>query len=74
MFFIKKGTRMPLHDHPNMCVFFRMMFGRLSYRSYDKVDEKFRYNKFSLDEYHELLANKKRIATKLTVETTLSGP
>lgn len=23
IFFIKKGTRMPLHDHPNMCVLFR---------------------------------------------------
>ena len=66
LFFIKKGTRMPLHDHPNMCVFFRMMFGRLNYRSYDKVDDKFRYNKFSLDEYHELLESKKRIAARLS--------
>lgn len=63
---MKKGTRMPLHDHPNMCVFFRMMFGRLNYRSYDKVDEKFKYNKFSLDEYQELLAQKKRIGAKLS--------
>jgi len=46
---------MPLHDHPNMCVFFRMLFGKLDYRSYDKLDEKFRYNDFSFDEYHELL-------------------
>jgi hypothetical protein len=51
LFFIRKGERMPLHDHPNMCVFFRMLFGRLNYSSYDKIDEKFRYNKFSLDEY-----------------------
>ena len=51
LFFIKKGQRMPLHDHPNMCVFFRMMFGKLKYRSYDKIDEKFKYNKFSLLEY-----------------------
>ena len=42
-----------------------MMFGRLNYRSYDKIDEKFRYNQFSLDEYHELLENKKRIGAKL---------
>ena len=55
LFFIKKGTKMPLHDHPNMCVLFRMMFGRLNYRSYDKIDEKYRYNQFSLDEYQELL-------------------
>jgi quercetin dioxygenase-like cupin family protein len=27
MFFIKKGTEMPLHDHPNMSVFFKLMFG-----------------------------------------------
>ena len=27
LFFIKKGTRMPLHDHPNMSVFFRLVFG-----------------------------------------------
>lgn len=65
---------MPLHDHPNMCVFFRMMFGRLNYRSYDKVDEKFKYNKFSLDEYQELLAQKKRIGAKLSTQTILSGP
>ena len=74
LFFIKKGTRMPLHDHPNMCVFFRMLFGRLNYRSYDKLDDKFRYNRFSLDEYQELLSQKRRIGAKLAVETTLSGP
>ena len=56
---------MPLHDHPNMCVFFRMMFGRLNYRSYDKIDEKYRYNQFSLDEYQELLESKKLIGAKL---------
>jgi hypothetical protein len=64
---------MPLHDHPNMGVFFRMLFGRLNYRSYDKLDEKFRYNKFSLDEYQELLSKKKRIGCKLTVDTMISG-
>jgi cysteamine dioxygenase len=74
LFFIRKGTRMPLHDHPNMCVFFRMMFGRLSYKSYDKVDEKFRYNKVSFDEYQELLAKKKCISAKLSMQTVLSGP
>ena len=56
---------MPLHDHPNMCVFFRMLFGRLNFRSYDKIDEKYRYNQFSLDEYHELLESKKLIGAKL---------
>ena len=31
MFFIKKGTVMPLHDHPNMSVYFKLMFGKLNY-------------------------------------------
>ena len=56
---------MPLHDHPNMCVFFRMLFGRLNFRSYDKIDEKYRYNQFSLDEYQELLESKNLIGAKL---------
>ena len=65
---------MPLHDHPNMCVFFRMMFGKLNYKSYDKIDEKFKYNMFSNDEYNEILENKKRIGAKLVNKTVLSGP
>ena len=44
MFFIKKGTEMPLHDHPNMSVFFKLMFGQLQYTSYDKIESKFKYN------------------------------
>lgn len=52
---------MPLHDHPNMSVFFRLVFGNLHYRSYDKIDEKFKYNDFVDDEYHEILTSKKRI-------------
>ena len=61
LFFIKKGTRMPLHDHPNMSVFFRLVFGNLQYHSYDKTDEKFKYNDFVDDEYLEFLSEKKRI-------------
>ena len=57
-----------------MCVFFRMMFGRLNYRSYDKLDDKFRFNRFSLDEYHELIEKKSRIGAKLVNSTVLSGP
>lgn len=64
MFFLKKGARMPLHDHPNMCVFFKLLFGKLNHRGYDKLDEKFKYNKFSLDEYQELLETKKEIQIK----------
>ena len=50
---------MPLHDHPNMCVFFRMLFGKLNYQTYDKVDDKFKYNDFSTNEYQELLESSK---------------
>ena len=58
LFFIKKGTVMPLHDHPNMSVYFKLMFGSLEYTSYDKLDDKFKYNQFSNDEYDELLETK----------------
>ena len=46
---------MPLHDHPNMSVYFKLMFGKLSYVSYDKVDDKYKYNQFSDNEYDEIL-------------------
>ena len=62
---------MPLHDHPNMSVFFRMVFGKLNYRSFDKVDEKFKYNEFVDDEYQEILESKTRILAKRTRPMTL---
>ena len=65
---------MPLHDHPNMSVFFRMMFGKLNYRAYDKVDKKFAYNQFANDEYLEYLQTKKEITVKEVNRTILSGP
>ena len=71
LFFIKKGTRMPLHDHPNMSVFFRLLFGELQYTGYDKVEDKFRYNSFSADEYCELLETKTAITAKKTRQMTL---
>ena len=61
LFFIKKGVRMPLHDHPNMSVFFRLVYGKLNYVGYDKIDTKFKHNQFADDEYHELLGTKHRI-------------
>lgn len=64
LFFIKKGTKMPLHDHPNMSVYFRVLFGQLKYNGYDKVVDKFKYNDFSNDEHEELLGTKKAIKAK----------
>lgn len=49
LFFIKKGTKMPLHDHPNMSVFFRLVFGQLHYTGFDKIEDKYKYNDFSDD-------------------------
>ena len=64
LFFIKKGQVMPLHDHPNMSVYFKLIFGKLSYHSYDKVDDKFKYNRFSEDEHAELLESYSLIDAK----------
>ena len=55
---------MPLHDHPNMAVFFRLVFGGLSYTAFDKVEDKFKYNQFSEDEYLEMLDKKTRVKAK----------
>ena len=74
IFFIKKGARMLLHDHPNMCVFFKLQFGRLNYKSFDKVDDKFRYNKMSIDEHIDLVAKKDIIKAKLIHEGIITGP
>jgi quercetin dioxygenase-like cupin family protein len=64
LFFIKQGTVMPLHDHPNMSVYFKLLFGKLDYTMFDKVDEKYKYNRFSDDEHTELLETKKQIRAK----------
>jgi hypothetical protein len=71
MFFIKKGMTMPLHDHPNMSVFFRLVFGELKYFGYDKVEDKHKFNEFSHDEYEELMATKHSIKAKRTRLMTL---
>ncbi len=64
---------MPLHDHPNMSVFFRLVFGNLQYHGYDKIEEKYKYNDFSSDEYIEMLAKKTAIKAKRTREMNLSA-
>jgi hypothetical protein len=51
-----------------------MLFGKLNYKSYDKIDEKFKYNRFSIGEYQELLESKKKIHAKLVNKTILHGP
>lgn len=68
LFFIKKGTVMPIHDHPNMSVYFKLMFGELKYTQYDKVADKYRYNQFSNDEYDEILETKRQVHAKKTNE------
>ena len=73
MFFIKKGTVMPIHDHPNMSVYFKLMFGKLAMTTYDKVDSKYRYNQLSNDEYDELLETKARITAKRSSLKMLDG-
>lgn len=73
MFFIKKGQQMPLHDHPNMSVYFKLMFGSLSYYSYDKVESKYVYNDFSNDEYSELLETNAIISATKSKKKQLSS-
>ena len=46
-----KGTLMPMHDHPNKTVLFNMFYGKFQYTAYDKIDDKYRYNDFTEEEY-----------------------
>ena len=62
---------MPLHDHPNMSVYFKLMFGKLNYSTFDKVDSKFKYNQLSNDEYAELLETRAKIPAKKSKMKTL---
>ena len=64
LFFIKKGTVMPLHDHPNMSVYFMLMFGKLNYSTFDNVGDKYKYNQLSEDEYTELIEKQAKIPAK----------
>ena len=73
LFFIRKGQEMPLHDHPNMSVYFKLMFGKLSYNSYDKLDHKYMYNQFSNDEYDELLETNAIISAKKSKKKILQS-
>mmetsp|Transcript_48853 Transcript_48853/g.35951 ORF Transcript_48853/g.35951 Transcript_48853/m.35951 type:complete len:113 (+) Transcript_48853:148-486(+) len=73
LFFIKKGVKMNLHDHPNMSVYFRLLFGSLDYRGFDKLDSKFKYNAFAPDEYEEFLQTQRVIECKETAKGNVSG-
>jgi hypothetical protein len=35
LFMIPKGNKIPLHDHPEMTVFFKVLWGRLRLKAYD---------------------------------------
>eukprot|EP00350_Pseudokeronopsis_sp_OXSARD2_P013644 CAMPEP_0170556682 /NCGR_PEP_ID=MMETSP0211-20121228/18115_1 /TAXON_ID=311385 /ORGANISM="Pseudokeronopsis sp., Strain OXSARD2" /LENGTH=135 /DNA_ID=CAMNT_0010867161 /DNA_START=319 /DNA_END=726 /DNA_ORIENTATION=+ len=56
-----------------MSVYFRLLFGSLDYRSFDKVEEKFKYNDFSPNEYEEYMETHKVIETKMVNKAVLSG-
>lgn len=64
---------MPLHDHPNMSVFFRLVFGGLEYEAYDKLDCKFKYNDFSSCEYEEMLSEKRQVVAAKSHCMNLKG-
>lgn len=72
-FTLKKGTIMPMHDHPNKVVLFNMFFGKFKYISYDKMEEKYRYNKFTEEEYEELIKNKTVIDAVVKKDLTYTG-
>ena len=40
IFYMPKGTMIPLHDHANLMVFSKILYGKLEIISYDKVDIK----------------------------------
>ena len=69
LFFIRKGTFMPLHDHPNMSVYFKLMFGKLRSHQLDKIDSKYKYNDFTLEEYMELIETNKVVKATKTKES-----
>ncbi len=37
MFILPKGSKLPLHDHRNMLVFCKMLYGKALFNSYDKI-------------------------------------
>ena len=39
IFVMQPGHQMPIHDHPGMTVFSKMLYGTIRYRAFDWVDE-----------------------------------
>jgi hypothetical protein len=53
LFFLKKGSVMPLHDHQDMILFTRVLTGSLRYRSMDKINhEDFEVDPLSVFMYY----------------------
>lgn len=40
VFFLPKGSKLPLHDHRNMLVFCKLIYGRAEFKSYDKLKDR----------------------------------
>ena len=50
-FFMRKGQVMPLHDHPEMSVFTRVLTGRLRVRALDKINKDWHSHKNEMSDY-----------------------
>ena len=56
VFLIPKGSRIPLHDHPNILVISKIIFGNVLIKSYDRIKkgENKEENFFPVDERNEV--------------------
>ncbi|CDW72186.1 uncharacterized protein STYLEM_1141 [Stylonychia lemnae] len=73
MFCLPKGTKMYLHDHPNMAIYFQQIFGTMKIRCLDKINEKFQYNEISNDELLELTSSSKIISAKVSFNQVMKA-
>lgn len=63
-----------MHDHPNKVVLFNMYFGEFEYISYDKLEDKYRYNQFTDEEYDQMTSSKFEIEAQIQKNFTIKGP
>lgn len=68
------GTKISLHDHPNMAVMLRMLYGKARYWGFDKIDQKFQHERISQDELSEMIETHKRVSIQPAMSTMLLGP